>query len=190
MVPTPSGVPVKMTSPGLNGSTEDSSAISFGTEWTKSAVDAFCTTSSLRRQLHLQVVGVVEFVGGDQEGAGGAEPGKRLAHAHLRQLSEQLGGAFGEVLAQRQPRDIVPALFGADVKRSAAHHDYQLDLPVHGVSGQGDHAGGRGERRHILGEHHGPFRHLQTALGGMAAVVCADAEDLFRPRRRRLQLVG
>ena len=142
------------------------------------------------RAAELQVVGVLELVGGDQPRPRRPEPGKRLAQRELRHRPGQLDRPLGQILAHHQARDVGPGLVLRHPFRGPADHRDQLDLPVHPVAGQLDGGVRTGQAAAELGEHRRHVRCVHTGLGGVLPVVQADPEHLRRGQHRRAKLVG
>jgi hypothetical protein len=97
-MPTPWGVPVRMTSPGSNVNAWEQKEMSSATPKIISLVLLSCTTWPLRMQRNGQVLRIGDFVCGDKAGADGAEGVQALAPhplavAHLHFPGAHIVGA-------------------------------------------------------------------------------------------------
>ena len=104
-----------------------------------------------------EVVAIGQLIGRDDLGPDGRETREGLTDAELGRGADQLTGPLGQVLPDRDARDVIPCPWLVDVDGAPADDDDQFRFPVHG----------RGRQLHLvvragyggleLGEH-GRFR--------------------------------
>ena len=85
-------------------------SISLPTGRIRSLVGGLLHRLAVHRAADLEVVGVVQLVGGHDPRAGRAEAGVGLAQAELGHRADHLQDALGQVLPDRQARDVGPAV--------------------------------------------------------------------------------
>jgi hypothetical protein len=105
------------------------------------------------------------------------------------EVSSTYGGKIVENITQAVARDVLQGAILGDVDAALADDHGQLDLPVH-VAAVGQHADrivGSGEAAGRLEEGDRALGRLGAGLGGMVAVVQADADDLADPVERHAQ---
>src|SRR5579863_3080384 len=187
--PTPAGVPVAMTSPGLRVVNEEKNSTLLGTSTSICEVRADCMTWPLSTVVSARSETSTSSGGDDlrADGHGAVEvlPRRPLAPGPLPVPHRR-------VVQDGEPGDRVERLAGRDVPPARADHDAELALVVERF-GQGrlDQVVVRAEQRLVpADERVRPGRHRASALQGVVGVVQAEAEDPLGGRHRRAELRG
>ena len=79
---------------------------------------------------HSKLLRIGDFVGGDQPRPEGTEGRAALALDPLAAAALELIGAFGDVVADAVPSDVVQRIALADIAGACADHDRQFDFPI------------------------------------------------------------
>ena len=127
---------------------------------------------------HAEVLGVGDFVGGDEPWADGAEGVCGLALDPLAGAFE-LEGALGEVVDDAVAGDVGEGVGLGDVAGFLADDDAQFDFPIglEGAAGEDDIVIGAADGGGGLHEEEGFGGDCHAGLGGVIGVVEADAEE-------------
>lgn len=131
-------------------------------------------------QVQAEVLRVAGLVGGDQPRAERVEGLAGFAQVPLRRVL-QLEFPLRYVVADRVPGDHGPrGIRSVQVARPAADDDREFDLPVglHRSTGDQHLVVRADDRARVLHEHHRTRGNRRAGLGGVIAVVQADADDL------------
>ena len=140
----------------------------------------------IEQATELDVVGVGKLVGRHQPRPDRGEAGEGLGQVVLlRRRGLELQVALGEVLADGEPGDVVPAVRFADPVRPPADDGHELNLEVHRARRQLDGVVGAGDGGGELGEDHRGGGQLEPRLPGVVFVVESDGEDLAGAGHRR-----
>src|SRR5256885_406455 len=136
----------------------------------------------------LEIVYVTDLVG-----CGEKRPERRegIAALALHPLAAalELEGALRVIVVQHVSGDVAQRLVALDVRRPAAQHDGQLDLPVDFGAALRDHhvVIWPADRAGRLEEDDRLFGNFLTGLARVITIVEADADDLAGPAQRRPQ---
>ena len=122
-------------------------------------------------QRYIELVGVADFIGGDQPGAEWFQGVCTFAFGPLR-ASLQLKDSFRDVVAHTKARDVAHGIFYRDICPRLAEHHGEFGFPIQLRAALGHHhrvvwpvdGAGRGQHEHgLLGR-------LESRFGGMLAI--------------------
>ena len=186
-IPTPEGVPVRITSPGSSVNAPDACAMSVGTSKIRSLVFASCSVSPLSRCVIRRPRPSPSSSTGTSSEEERPERVEALRAHPLPVLA--LDRPRADVVSDRVPGDVRERVRGVDPPSAFADHDRELRLRVdmRVLARKDDRLARSDERRRELREQDRRFRRLTPSLGRVVDVVQPSARSSAerRPRTAR-----